>query len=506
MPSRRRVLKNIIGTVSYAALAPAVAKPLQASPKRSDEFIDYDALGMAELIKAGQISAREAVEITIRRIEAVEPIVNAVTTRTYERAFEKAETISMDTTFAGVPILIKDMIDVGGVRRTDGSRMMLSNVPAENVPYIDGVEAAGMNIIGMTNVPEFAQLGIITNNSAFGATRNPWDLSISALGSSGGAATAVSSGMVPLAHGTDGGGSNRLPTGAQGLFGVKPSRARMMPGEAGGVHGPFKTNQAISRTVRDSAALFVHTEDPNGPYPRIGEVTGPSTNRLRIGFALTLDGGKSVHPSVVAAQENTVQLLRDLGHEVVEVAIPTNALEFFENFNGAFLGQFGVVADQARAIAGTNARDSGLLDTFTASLIEYGSNIPAEVQAAGLEYLATVPGLYAEVFSEIDLLLSPCMPFLSIDANALSPDSIVNESVINFLQAGLSYTAPVNVSGHAAMSVPLNWDPETGLPIGSMFQAATGNDRMLYELAFELEEARPWKDRWAPYSCKYIPV
>ncbi len=506
MLTRRALLRSTVGAIALATPLPAIVRPASAAPRAVDEFIDQDALGMAELIKSGEISAREAVEITIRRIEAMEPIVNAITTRTYERAFEKAETISKDTTFAGMPILIKDMIDVGGVRRTDGSRMMLSNIPAENVMYIDGVEAAGMNIIGMTNVPEFAQLGIITHNSAFGATRNPWDLSISALGSSGGAATAVASGMVPLAHGTDGGGSNRLPPGAQGLFGMKPSRARMLPGEAGGVHGPFKTNQAISRTVRDSAALFVHTEDPNGPFPTIGLVTGPSRNRLRIGFALTLDGGEPVHPAVVAAHVNTVQLLQDLGHEVVEAAIPLNAREFFENFNGAFLGQFGVVSDQAMAIAGTSALDSGLLDTFTASLIEYGSNIPADVQAAGLEYLARVPQFFEQAFGEVDLLLSPCMPFLSIDADALSPDTMVNDSVIDFLQAGLSYTAPVNVSGHAAMSVPLNWDPETGLPVGSMFQAATGNDRMLYELAFELEEARPWKDRWAPYSCKYIPV
>lgn len=506
MPSRRRILTSIISTVSYAALVPAVAKKAVAAPKQLDEFVDFDALGMAELIKRGEISAREAVEITIRRIEALEPIVNAITTRSYDRAFEKAGTISKDTTFAGMPILIKDMIDVGGVRRTDGSRMNLANIPAENVRYIDGVEAAGMNIIGMTNVPEFAQMGIITNNTAFGPTKNPWDLSLSALGSSGGAATAVASGMVPMAHGTDGGGSNRLPAGAQGLFGIKPSRARMLPGEAGGVHGPFKTNQAISRTVRDSAALFVHTEDPNGPFSTIGLVTGPARRRLRIGYAPALEGGVEVHPSVVAAQENTVQLLRDLGHEVVDAAIPLNAREFFENYNGAFLGQFRVVADGARAITGASARESGLLDVFTASLIEYGSTIPADVQAAGLEYLATVPKRYAQMFEDIDLLLSPVMPFLSIDGNAMSPETSVNDAVIDYLQAGLSFTASVNVSGHAAMSVPLNWDPETGLPVGSMFQAATGNDRMLYELAFELEEARPWKDRWAPYSCKYIPV
>ncbi|KAG1715218.1 putative amidase AmiC [Nymphon striatum] len=288
----------------------------------------------------------------------------------------------------------------------------------------------------------------------------------------------------------------------RGLFGVKPSRGRMLPGEAGGAHGPFKTNQAISRTVRDSAALFVHTEDPNGPFPTIGLVTGASTKRLRIGFARSLEGGIAVDPAVVAAQENTAQLLRDLGHEVVDAAIPINASEFFENYNGAFLGQFGVVADGARAITGASARNSGLLDTFTATLIEYGSSIPAEVQAAGLEYLATVPTVYAQAFEEVDVLLSPAMPFLSIPANVMSPDTVVTDSVIDYLQSGLSFTASANVSGHCAMSVPLNWDPESGLPVGSMFQAATGNDKMLYELAFELEAARPWKDRWAPIAVE----
>ena len=506
MLSRRSFLKS--STASAASVSFALnSAPATAAPRVADEFIDYDALGMANLIKTGDISAREAVEITIRRIEAMEPIINAVNTRTYDRAFAKAETISKDTTFAGMPIMIKDMIDVGGVRRTDGSRMMLTNIPAENVMYIDGVEASGMNIIAMTNVPEFAQLGIVTNNSAFGSSRNPWDLSKSTLGSSGGAGAAVASGMVPLAHGTDGGGSNRLPSCTQGLFGVKPSRARMLPGEAGGEHGPFKTNQALSRTVRDSAALFAHTEDPNGPFPIVGRVTGPSTKRLRIGFAPSVRSGGPVDAAVMAAQENTAQLLRDLGHEVVEAQIPVDHEEFFSNYNGAFLGLFSGVAVQARAISGASAASqSGLVDPFTASLIEYGSSIPDDVQAAGLEYLATVPVAFAELFTRVDMLLSPVMPFTSIDWDAITPETQVNDSVINFLQSGLAYTAAANVSGHAAMSVPLNWDPKSGMPIGSMLQAATGNDGMLYELAFELEQARPWKDRWAPYSAKNIPV
>lgn len=503
--SRRDFLKSSTATIATAA-SPLSMSPASAAPRTLDEFIDYDALGMAALIKTRQISAREAVEITIRRIEAMEPIINVMNTRSYERAYDRAETIAADTTFAGVPILIKDMIDVGGVRRTDGSRMLMTNIPVENVMYIDGVEAAGMNIVGMTNVPEFAQLGIITNNTAFGLSRNPWDLSLSTLGSSGGAGAAVAAGIVPMAHGTDGGGSNRLPACAQGIFGMKPSRARMLPGEAGGRHGPVKTNQVLSRTVRDSAALFAHTEDPNGPFAPVGSVSGPSPRRLRIGFAPAIKGGIAVEAPVAKAQENTAQLLRDLGHQVSEAEIPISHDEFFQHYNGAFLGQFGVFNDQAMAISGSPAAASGLLDPFTASLIAYGAETPDDVAAAGMAYLATVPAAYAELFAGIDVLLSPVMPFLSVKGDALTPQTLVNDSVLDFLQHGLSYTASANVSGHCAMSVPLNWDPVSGLPIGSMFQAATGNDEILYHLAFELEEARPWRDRWAPYSVKHIPI
>jgi amidase len=506
MPTRRKILKGVAASLFASAAIPASVQTVNSAPKSPDQFIDYDALGMAELIKKGEISAAEAVELTIRRIEAVEPIVNAITTRTYERALENADKIDKDTTFAGFPILIKDMIDVGGVRRTDGSRMMLTNVPANNVSYIDGVEAAGLNIVGMTNVPEFAQLALITNNMAFGLSRNPWDLSKSTLGSSGGAAAAVASGMVPMAHGTDGGGSNRLPACAQGLLGMKPSRARMLSGETNGKHAPFKTNQTISRTVRDSAALFAETEDPNGPFEVVGQITGPATRRLRIGYAPSLAGGGPVEPAVVAAQEATAQLLRDLGHEVIEAAIPINTEEFNTHFSGAFLGLFAPLGDQAISLSGLGAGKSGLLDPFTASLIEYGASIPASAQAKGLEYLATVPELFARTFEDVDVLLSPVMPFVSIEVNALSPETLVNESVLAMLYAGGSFTAPVNLSGHTAMSVPLNWDDQSGMPVGSMFQAKLGNDRLLYEFAFELEAARPWKDIWAPYSVKHIPI
>jgi amidase len=505
--SRRTFLSATAAAATVIVSAKLPTSSALARPRKLDEFVDYDGLGLAELIKTGALSRTEVVEVVTRRIEALEPIINCITTRTFERARQKAETIPLDSTFAGVPILIKDMVDVGGVRRTDGSRMLLANVPANNVAYVDGVEAAGMNIIGMTNVPEFAQLGIVTNNVAFGLSRNPWDLSKSAFGSSGGAGAAVAAGIVPVAHGTDGGGSNRMPSCVAGILGMKPSRERMLSGEADGGHSPSKTNQALSRTVRDSAALFDRTEDKSGRvFEPVGFVAGPSTRRLKVGYAPSIAGGMEVEPAVVKAQERSQQLMQDLGHDVVEVDYPVNADEFFANFNGYFLGRFTGLADVARNLSGRDASMSGLLDTFTASMLRYGKSFTAEQQARGEAYLATVPGLFGKLFEQVDVLMSPVIPIVSLNVDALTPQMIVNDYVVDFMQDRMAFTAPTNIAGNPAMSVPLNWDPDSGLPIGTMFQAAIGNDRMLYELAYELEDASPWKERWAPYSAKYIPV
>lgn len=498
-----------MGGAAAAVISPFVSWAESAPPRlrQHDELIDFDALGLAGLIKKKEISANELTEVIIRRIEAIEPIINTITTRTFERARKRAPKISSESTFAGVPILIKDMIDVGGVRRTDGSRLWLTNVPEKNVAYIDGVEAAGMNILGMTNVPEFAQLGVVTNNSAFGLSRNPWDLSKSTLGSSGGSAAAVAAGIVPLAHGTDGGGSNRLPSSANGLFGMKPSRERMLSGEADGGHNPFKTNQAISRTVRDSAALFNETEDKSGrKFEPVGLVGGPAKRRLKIGFAANIEGGMKIEAGVRNAMESSAKLLEEMGHEVIEVAMPINSDEFFSNYNGAFLRRFGVFAEMAADLSGVPAERSNLLDPWTVSLIAYGATITEEQEKKGLEYLAQVPAFFETLFEKIDVLMSPVMPVVSVGGNELRPVDRVNDSLLEFLQHRMAFTAPTNVAGIPAMSVPLHWDQHSGLPVGTMFQGALGDDRTLYELAFELELARPWKSKWAPYSAKYIPV
>ncbi|MBT7713432.1 MAG: amidase [Deltaproteobacteria bacterium] len=200
----------------------------------TDELLNYDALGLAELVRKGEVTPRELVEVTARRIEALDGTINAMTTLTIERALEKADRISVDSVFAGVPTMLKDFIDCAGVRRTDGSVSNLTNVCQTSADYVQAIEDAGLNLVGMTNLPEFAST-VVTDNQAFGPTRNPWDVTRTPGGSSGGSAAAVAAGYTPLVHGTDGGGSNRMPSSWCGTLGMKPSRYRMVSGEPEGV-------------------------------------------------------------------------------------------------------------------------------------------------------------------------------------------------------------------------------------------------------------------------------
>jgi len=240
-------------------------------------------VGLAQLIRSGEISVREVSEASVARINALDGKINALTTRAFGRALELAEQVSPDTLFAGVPTLLKDLVDMAGVRRTSGSLLYLTNVPKVSVEYVVAMERAGLNVLGMTNTPEFASVAL-TDNLAFGPTRNPWSLDHNAGGSSGGSAAAVAAGYVPLAHGTDGGGSNRIPASCCGVFGMKASRYRQVSGEPNGAHFFLRTHQCLSRSVRDSATLLSATENPvnQAGYPVVGLVRGAGKRRLRI--------------------------------------------------------------------------------------------------------------------------------------------------------------------------------------------------------------------------------
>ena len=195
------------------------------------------------------------------RIDKANPLLNFMAYDAREQVSTRLAGAPLDGVFRGVPFLVKDMVDVAGLRRTDGSRLLATApVAPESVDYIAAIERAGLVPIGSTNAPEFASLSI-TANQLFGATRNPWHLDFSTFTSSGGTAAAVAAGVVPVAHGTDGAGSCRLPASAVGLLGMKPTRGIMYSGELDGTHDIAKTHQVISRTVRDSAAIFNVTED-----------------------------------------------------------------------------------------------------------------------------------------------------------------------------------------------------------------------------------------------------
>ncbi|MDE0887463.1 MAG: amidase [Myxococcota bacterium] len=464
-----------------------------------DEFLNRDALALAELIKAKELSPLELTEIVIRRIEISNPKLNFITTPDFDRARLRAPEISSDTPFAGVPILIKDMIDVGGLLRTDGSRLNAQNIPKANVAYIDALEASGLNILGMTNVPEFASL-VLTANEVFGATRNPWNLDYSTFTSSGGAAAAVAGGATPLAHGTDGGGSCRLPASATGILGMKASRFRMLSGEADGSHDHVKTNQTLSRSVRDSAALLDCTEDKSGRiYPPLGRLQGPDKRRLKIGYADDIPGAVPVESDVRAAQEDTAILLKALGHEVIEVAHPISDINaYFEGYLAFFAEKTREIGPAIIGMTGKGVLESGLLTPWMASFIEAAADFDAGEMATRSAALDSIPAAFDRVFDDVDVLLTPVSPVACPRLDEASPRDLYSYEAFIALIARLKFTGPVNFGGHPAMSVPLGWD--SSLPIGSHFIARRGEDAVLYALAYELEEARPWADRWAPHS------
>ena len=499
---------TILGALTWTptrAVGDSVSTMLGQTP--TDPFTDYDALGLARLIRTKELSQAELVEIVIRRIDALDPVLNFMTTRAFERARARAKagTIAINSRFAGVPILMKDMIDVGGIRRTDGSRLFADRVPEKNVAYVDGIEKAGLNILGMTNVPEFAN-GAVTSNDLFGATHNPWNLAYSAFTSSGGSAAVVGSGVLPMAHGTDGAGSCRLPASATGVLGMKPSRFRMRSGEANGGHDRAKTNQVLSRTVRDSAALFDLTEDKSSRLgPPIGFVGGPSKRRLRVGLVLDAPGLVGTEPEVIEAQKNAAMLFESLGHQVTEIKYPVDSEAFFEGYSAFAAGKLAGLKAVVEAVSGKPLLDSGLLSPFVATFVAHAAAVSPETVIAGQAYLETLPAAFDRTFIDHDVLLTPVSPVTGVRLDEAGPHDLFSAERARFVIGRLQFTAPVNFGGNPAMSVPLGQGRDTGLPIGTHIIAARGNDKLLYELAYELEEAQPWKGRWAPYSVQNGP-
>ncbi|MGO9583632.1 MAG: amidase [Acidimicrobiales bacterium] len=465
-----------------------------------------DASEQADLVRSGQVSPLELVEAAIERIERVDPSLNAVIHRRFAAASDEAAGELPEGPFRGVPIVLKDLgASQAGEPYCEGTAFAkAADHRAGTDSYlVQRFRRAGFVILGRTNTPELGT-AITTEPLAFGPTRNPWDTEHSAGGSSGGSAAAVVSGMVPVAHGNDGGGSIRIPASCCGLFGLKPSRGRVSKGpEEGESWFGLSVDHVLARSVRDSAAVLdqiagYHPGDtfvapaPVGPFARD---VGADPGRLRVGLLDRAAGdGYTVDPECAEAVRSAGRLLESLGHRV-EVAHPASLEE--PDFDRHCLVVIATAVASELAYWSTalgrevSAEEYEPLNALFAAM---GRAIPAPDYLESLLWLEGFRRRTVAFWSEqgFDLLLTPVLaqPTARLGELAgLEGEPRVVET--------LRFTGQFNVSGQPAASLPLYWAKD-GLPVGVQLVADYGREDVLIRVASQLEQARPWAERHPP--------
>jgi amidase len=463
-----------------------------------DALADLDATGVAQRVRSGEITAQEALEAAIARTERVNPQLNFIATKLYDFGRERAAHVQSGP-FAGVPTLIKDLMPMAGQLTKYGSRAFANNIADRQPPYMDALLAAGLTPFGKSTTPEFG-LTATTEPILGGPTRNPWELSHSCGGSSGGAAVAVASRAVPIAHGSDGGGSIRIPASCNGLFGLKVSRDRTVIGGRPEGAIPLSVNGCISRSVRDTAAWLAVTEQTGAEaaLAPVGVVAGPSARRLRIFVDIPDARGNEPDPQVRAAIEDAAGLCRDLGHEVREGRPRIDGRQFAEDFTLLW------AAGAAEVVALVQSQAPGapleqLLEPLTLDLARHFDRHGLAGLEAAAARLRPVEGLFAEAFTDADVMLTPVLAKPPLRIGEIAPELGMEIGFARVMEY-VGYTPLQNVAGAPAMSVPLAWSSE-GLPIGAHFSAPRGQERRLLELAYELEQARPWAARKPPVNA-----
>jgi len=467
-----------------------------------DTVSRLDATGQAALVRTKQITAEELVTSAIDRIERINPTLNAVITTAFEQALAAVSDGLPDGPFTGVPFLLKDLIvEAAGIRFCEGSAYLRDNVSTQDCELVRRYRRAGF--LGKTNTPEFG-MAPTAEPRLFGATANPWDTGRTTGGSSGGSAAAVSSGMVAMAHANDAGGSIRIPASCCSLFGLKPTRARNPLGPLyGDALGGWAVEHALTRSVRDSAALLDATSGPDlgDPYPAptplgpIRDEVGLPPGRLRIAYITAAAERRAVDPACVAAVEDAVQLCAELGHHVIERDLTELTPEVGSAIGTGYGAAITWIVDYwARYLGREPGPDD--LEPLTRAYYEHGRTVSGSAYLMAVTTLQAFSRRIAQAFNDFDIWLSPTLaeppPLLgelvSTDADPLRGEKRGAEFVAIPLVVA-------NITGAPAMSVPLYWLP-SGLPIGVNFMAPYGDEATLFRLAGQLEEARPWVDSW----------
>jgi amidase len=471
------------------------------------ELAELDAMAQAELVRKGEVKPIELVDAAIERIERLNPILNAVVTKFYESARRVAMGPIPDGPFKGVPFLLKDLLaEMAGTRLTEGSFYLENYISQNDSEIVARYKNAGLIILGKTNTPEFGILPT-TEPRLFGPTKNPWNTERTPGGSSGGSAAAVASGMVPVAHGNDGGGSIRIPASCCGLFGLKPTRGRNPLGPFyGDIFGALVAEHVLTHSVRDSAALLDVTSGPSigDPYwatppkrPFLKEV-GAKPRRLRIALITRTATGVPVHPDCINAVNEAASLCSELGHRVMEANIDIDGQKVIQSLMVIWsTGCAWTISDWERRTGIKPIKE--MFEPLTWALREMGFNHRAPELLTSLQDLQAVSRKIARWFydGKWDLILTPTLAEPPVPLRYF--DSTPENPMLGMIRAAtfIPFTPIFNITGQPAMNIPIYWNKD-GLPIGVQFAARFGEEATLFRIASQIEEACPWKGRRPP--------
>lgn len=471
----------------------------------NDVLDTHDSLGLAELVRMRKVSASELLEAAIARAEALNPQLNFMAQKHYDYARKAIAAGLPQGPFSGVPWLLKDLNTyIAGEVTENGSRLYKGQRASVTSELVRRIERAGFVIFGKTTTPEFGLTGT-TESVLTGPTRNPWNRERIAGGSSGGAAAAVAAGVIPAAHATDGGGSIRIPASACGLFGLKPSRGRvpMGPLRTEG-WGGMSVHHAVSRTVRDSAAILdaTHGVEPGSRYsaptperPFLREV-GRDPGKLRIALMLSPYSGAPVDPQVVEATKAAARLLESLGHHVEEAA---------PKIDMAAIGasSFALMASSVAADCVDRAKALGIelgpdvLERTTLDFVAMGKSYTGMDFARGNNAYQAAAVTIAQFMERWDVILSPTLSAPPLPLGRIGLDT--GRSMMDWgreVGTFTAFTGIYNGTGQPSMSLPLAMSQD-GLPIGIMVTGRFGEEGLLFQLAGQVERAAPWAGRRA---------
>ncbi len=475
-----------------------------------DEYCQYDGLGLAELVRRKKVTPTELLDAAIKRLTATDPKINAIASTLYDQARHSINSGLPDGPFRGVPFLVKDLsFAMKDTESSYGSKLFQSRKSLQDSTAVERYRKSGLVLFATTRVPE---LGILptTESTAGGITRNPFNLDRTAGGSSGGSAAAVAAGIAPMASASDGGGSIRIPASCCGLFGLKPTRARVPIGPGRfEAWGGLATLHAVTRSVRDSAALLDVARGPGlgDSYhaPHFGgkflDEVKKTPNKLKIAYVSTMPPTKLVHPECEAAANSTAKLCESLGHVVEDQTDRFGKLFEFERLREAH-GIVVLVAVRRTVLArlrelGRELRDDDL-EPVTRYYFDFAAkHTGVEIEDARAAFFdaARAMGRFQQ---EFDVILTPTLALPPIEHGRITLTGMAKDVVDGILEF-IPCPPLANWTGQPAMTVPLHQSKD-GLPIGVQFFGRFGDEATLLRLAGQLEAASPWMDRYPEIS------